>query len=80
MRQAFSGSVTFDAAKLIRKAGPDPVITASGMWNEMAQFEWYCQKCKKFRPGSFTSATKPLAPGEDPLLDPRICCVPCVGR
>lgn len=43
----------------------------------MPKFEWYCQKCKKFRPGSFAPATKPIVPGEDPPRPANLLCPVC---
>jgi ribosomal protein L37AE/L43A len=43
----------------------------------MAKFEWWCQKCKKFQPGSFTPATEPLAPGQDPPRPANLLCPVC---
>jgi len=40
----------------------------------MAKFEWWCQRCKKFRPGTFTPASKP---GEDPPRPANLLCPIC---
>jgi len=43
----------------------------------MAKFEWWCQKCKKFQPGSFIPAPKPLAPGKNPPQPANLLCPIC---
>ena len=43
----------------------------------MAKFEWWCQRCKKFRPGTFAPVTKPLVPGEDPPRPANLRCPVC---
>lgn len=43
----------------------------------MAKFEWWCQKCKKFQPGSFAPVAKPLTPGQDPPRPANLLCPVC---